>query len=352
MTSRDIAIAGRRIGRRHPPFVIAEMSGNHNQSLDRALAIVQAAAQAGAHALKLQTYTARSMTLNLTGGEFMVTDPANLWTGRSLFDLYQEAHTPAEWHRPIFNRCAELGLVVFSTPFDDEAVDFLESLGVPAYKIASGECTNLPLVRRVAATGKPVILSTGGATLSELEEAVTAAREAGCADLVLLKCTTTYPAMPENTNLSTIPHMSDLFDVQVGISDHTAGTGVAVAAVALGARVIEKHVTLRRADGGVDSAFSLEPEELRALVVESERAFQALGRVHYGPTEPERASLRYRRSLYVAVDMRAGEPFTRQNLRAVRPGLGLAPKHLDAILGRRVRRDTPAGTALTWDLLD
>lgn len=341
-------IGHRAIGEESPPFVIAEMSGNHNQSLDRALAIVEAAAVAGAHALKIQTYTADTMTLDVDEGEFHIEHP--LWGGQSLHKLYQQAYTPWEWHAPIFGRARELGMLAFSTPFDDSAVDFLESLDVPAYKIASFENADLPLIRKVAATGKPMIVSTGMATLAELDEMVQAARGAGCGDLVLLKCTSTYPATPENSHIRTIPHMSELFGCQVGLSDHTPGIGASVAAVALGATVIEKHFTLRRADGGVDATFSLEPEELAALVTETERAWQALGQVRYGPTEAEVASRLYRRSLYIVRDMARGEVLTPDNLRAIRPGLGLAPKYYDQLLGRRLARDARRGTPVSWDL--
>lgn len=348
---KDIVIGARRIGPSNPPFVIAEMSGNHNQSLERAMEIVEAAARAGAHALKLQTYTADTMTLDLAEGAFFIDDSDSLWKGNSLHALYQQAYTPWEWHAPIFERCRELGILCFSTPFDATAVDFLESLDVPAYKIASFENTDLPLIRKVAATGKPMIMSTGMATAEELDESVRAAREAGCEDLILLKCTSTYPATPEHTNILTIPAMRERFGCQVGLSDHTMGIGVAVASVALGATVVEKHFTLRRADGGVDSAFSLEPEELAMLVTESERAWQALGTVSFGPTEAERDSLKFRRSLYVTEDMRAGDVFTERNLRAIRPGLGLAPKHLDALLGKAVSQDVTRGTPLAWHLI-
>lgn len=344
-------IGHRPIGQDAPPFVIAEMSGNHNQSLDRALAIVEAAARSGAHALKLQTYTADTMTLDLDEGEFHIGDPASLWAGTSLYKLYQEAYTPWEWHAPIFARAAELGMLAFSTPFDESAVDFLESLGVPAYKIASFENTDLPLIRKVAATGKPMIISTGMATVAELDESVRAARAAGCRDLVLLKCTSTYPASPENTHLRTIPHLRELFGCEVGLSDHTMGVGAAVAAVALGATVVEKHFTLRRADGGVDSTFSLEPEEMASLVTETGRAWQALGQVRYGATAAEQKSLVYRRSLYVVRDMAAGEAFGPDNVRAIRPGLGLAPKHLELVLGRHARTALKRGTPLSWDCL-
>ncbi|EEA03764.1 N-acylneuraminate-9-phosphate synthase [Burkholderia sp. H160] len=344
-------IANRQIGLDCPPFVIAEMSGNHNQSLERALEIVEAAAASGAHALKLQTYTPDTMTLDLDTGEFHIDDPKSLWAGTSLYRLYEEAHTPWDWHRPIFERARELGMLAFSTPFDETAVDFLETLDVPAYKIASFENTDLPLIRRVAATGKPLIISTGMATVAEIDEAVRTARVAGCEQLVLLKCTSSYPASPENSNVRTVAHLRELFGCEVGLSDHTVGTGAAVAAVALGASVIEKHFTLRRADGGVDSAFSLEPEEMKALVVESERAWQALGHVAYGPTQQERASSIFRRSLYIVRDIAAGETLTTENVRAIRPGMGLSPKYLDVILGTKVRQALKRGTPLSWDIL-
>jgi N-acetylneuraminate synthase len=348
----QITIAGRAIGRGHPPFVIAEMSGNHNHSLERALAIVEAAAAAGAHALKIQTYTPDTMTLDLDEREFRIGDPASLWAGKNLYQLYREAYTPWEWHAPIFERARSLDVIPFSTPFDASAIDFLERLGAPCYKIASFENTDLPLIRRAAATGKPLIISTGMATATELEEAVAAARAAGCSELILLKCTSTYPASPENTNILTIPDLRARFACEAGLSDHTMGIGVAVASVALGASVIEKHFTLRRADGGVDSAFSAEPEEMRQLVAETERAWRALGQVAYGPTPAEAASLQFRRSLYVVKDLKHGEVLTPENVRAIRPGLGLAPKHYEQVLGRRVNRDVARGTALTWDLMD
>jgi pseudaminic acid synthase len=344
-------IAGRAIGPDAAPFVIAEMSGNHNQSLDRAMAIVDAAADSGAHALKLQTYTADTITLDLHHGEFFIDDPASQWRGQSLHALYQQAYTPWEWHAPIMARAKARGMACFSTPFDESAVEFLEALDAPAYKIASFENIHLPLIRRVAATGKPMIISTGMATLEEIAEAVDAARGAGCQELILLKCTSTYPATPDNTNVLTIPHLRALFDCQVGLSDHTMGIGAAVAAVAHGATVVEKHFTLRRADGGVDSTFSLEPEEMRSLVVETGRAWQSLGRVTYGPTEAELKSLVFRRSIYASSDLRAGEVLTRDNIRCVRPGLGLPPKHFDTLLGRRVNRDIPRGTPMSWDLI-
>jgi len=346
-----LKIAHHAIGPGHPPFVIAEMSGNHNHSLERALAIVEAAAATGAHALKIQTYTAETMTLDLAEGDFFIADPNSLWKGRTLFDLYREAYTPWEWHAPIFARATELGMVPFSTPFDDSAVDFLEELGAPCYKIASFENTDLPLIRRVARTGKPMIISTGMATVAELDETVRAAREAGCRDLVLLKCTSTYPATPENTNLRTIPHLRELFGCEVGLSDHTMGLGVSVASVALGATVIEKHFTLARADGGVDSTFSMEPDELKALVVETRRAWEGLGGIAYGPMPAEQKSLKFRRSLYVTEDLQPGDVLTPANLRAIRPGGGLPPKFIDELLGSRVRCAVRRGTPASWALI-
>ena len=345
-------IANRKIGSDAPPFVIAEMSGNHNQSLERALEIVEAAAKAGAHALKIQTYTPDTMTLDLDVREFHISDPKSLWEGTSLYKLYGEAYTPWEWHKPIFDRAKELGIIAFSTPFDDTSVDFLESLDVPCYKIASFENTDLPLIRRVAATGKPLIISTGMASIAELDDTVKAARDAGCKDLILLKCTSTYPAIASNTNILTIPHMRKLFACEVGLSDHTMGVGVSVASVALGAAVIEKHFTLSRADGGVDSTFSMEPNELNQLVIESERAWQALGHISYGPTEAEKRSLQYRRSLYIVKDLKAGDSLTKDNLRAIRPGLGLPTKYQEIVIGRTIKKDVTLGTALTWDLLE
>jgi pseudaminic acid synthase len=345
-------IAQREIGRSFRPYIIAEMSGNHNQSLERALAIVDAAARSGADAIKLQTYTAETMTLDVSAPGFVVDDPSSTWAGRQLFDLYREAHTPWDWHRPIMDRAAAHGMDCFSTPFDETAVDFLQDLGVPAFKIASFENTDLQLIRKVAATGKPMMISTGTANLAEIDEAIRAAREVGCRDLVLLKCTSTYPASPENSNVLTIPHLRAMHGCEVGLSDHTMGVGAAIAAVAHGATVIEKHFTLRRADGGVDSTFSLEPEEFATLVVESERAWQSLGCVCYGPTAAEQKALQFRRSIFVVEDIRAGEVLTRRNMRCVRPGLGLPPKFFDMLLGRRVNADLKKGTPIDWSLLD
>ena len=344
-------IGNREIGPVSPPFVVAEMSGNHNQSLSRALEIVEAAARAGAHALKLQTYTPDTMTLELDEGEFHISEPSSLWAGTSLYRLYSNAYTPWDWHEPIFARARALGLLAFSTPFDDTAVGWLERLDVPCYKIASFENTDLPLIHRVAATGKPLMISTGMATLDELDETVRAARSSGCTDLILLKCTSTYPAEASNANLLTIPDLRRRFDCEVGLSDHTMGVGVAVAAVALGASVIEKHFTLSRADGGVDSDFSMEPVEMGQLVEACTQARQALGQVSYGPTDAERPSVVFRRSLYVVQDLSPGDTLTRESIRSIRPGLGLAPKHLERVLGKSVSRHVKRGTPLTWDLL-
>lgn len=347
----EMRIGGRAIGSGKKPYVIAEMSGNHNGSLARALALVDAAACAGVDAIKLQTYTADTMTLNLREGEFMVSDAHGLWAGRSLHDLYQEAHTPWEWHGALMERAASNGIACFSSPFDEAAVDFLESLGVPAYKIASFECVHLPLIERVAATGKPVIISTGMASHAEIDDAVRVARLAGCQELALLKCTSSYPATPANSHLRTIPHLRDAYDCEVGLSDHTLGIGVPVAAVALGATIIEKHFTLDRDDGGVDSAFSSDPAEMKQLVDEVGRAWDSLGHVHVGPTEVEMDSLIYRRSVYVVGEMKEGEEFTSQNLRCIRPGHGLSPKYLGIALGRRASRNISRGTPLSWDLV-
>jgi pseudaminic acid synthase len=345
-------IAHRRIGTDAVPFVIAEMSGNHNQSLERALQIVDSAARAGVHAIKIQTYTADTMTLDLREGEFILADKENIWQGRTLYELYAEAHTPLEWHAPIFERARELGVIPFSTPFDASAVDYLETLDVACYKIASFENTDLPLIRKVAATGKPLIISTGMADLAELDESVRAARESGCKDLVLLQCTSTYPATPLDSNLLTIPHMRESFCCETGLSDHTMGIGASVASVALGACVIEKHFTLDRADGGVDATFSMEPAEMAMLVVETERAWQSLGRVKYGPSsDNEFISRGYRRSLYIVRDMEAGEALTSDNLRAIRPGLGLPTKYYSTLLGKCINQAVRRGTPVGWNLI-
>lgn len=334
------------------PFIIAEMSGNHNQSLERALAIVDAAADAGVDAVKIQTYTADTMTIDIDTGEFFISDKDSLWKGETLYHLYEKAHTPWEWHKAIFERCKERGIMGFSTPFDDTSVDFLEDLGVPCYKIASFENVDLPLIRKVARTGKPIIASTGMTTVAELSDLVQTVRENGCTDLTLLKCTSSYPASPEGTNLRTIPHMRELFGCAVGLSDHTLGIGAAVASVALGAAVIEKHFTLSRAEGGVDAAFSLEPAEMAQLVRECRTAALALGTVSYERAEQEQKSLQFRRSLYVVEDMKAGDVFTEKNLRRIRPGMGLSPKYYDIILGKKANCSITRGTAVQWDLIE
>ena len=334
------------------PFIIAEMSGNHNQSLERALAIVDAAADAGVDAVKIQTYTADTMTIDIDTGEFFISDKDSLWKGETLYHLYEKAHTPWEWHTAIFERCKERGIMGFSTPFDDTSVDFLEDLGVPCYKIASFENVDLPLIRKVARTGKPIIASTGMTTVAELSDLVQTVRENGCTDLTLLKCTSSYPASPEGTNLRTIPHMRELFGCAVGLSDHTLGIGASVASVALGAAVIEKHFTLSRAEGGVDAAFSLEPAEMAQLVRECRTAALALGTVSYERAEQEQKSLQFRRSLYVVEDMKAGDVFTEKNLRRIRPGMGLSPKYYDIILGKKANCSITRGTAVQWDLIE
>ncbi|MFY0593240.1 pseudaminic acid synthase [Roseivirga sp.] len=342
-------VADFTIGDDHKPFIIAEMSGNHNQSLERALEIVDAAAEAGAHGLKIQTYTADTMTIPHDKGLFYIDDPKSLWHGTTLHELYQIAYTPWKWHAPIFERAKEKGLIPFSTPFDHTSVDFLESLDVPVYKVASFENKDWPLLKKIASTGKPVIMSTGASTISDIAESVAVLRSNGCEQLILLKCTSTYPASPENTNLMTIPHMREMFNCFTGLSDHTGGVGAAIASVSLGARVIEKHFTLNRAEGGVDSAFSIEPDELKTLVVESERAWQSLGQVKYEILQDERASLRFKRSVYVVKDIKAGEAFTEKNIRIIRPGDGMEPKYYEKMLGKTARKDMTRGTALTWD---
>lgn len=346
---KQIHIAGRKIGLDEKPFIVAEMSGNHNQSLDRALQIVDAAVRAGAHAIKLQTYTADTMTLNATTDDFYIRDDKSLWKDKNLYQLYQEAHTPWEWHPAIFKRAQELGLICFSSPFDETAVDFLETLDVPCYKIASYEVTDLPLLKKVAATKKPVIVSTGMSTVQEIEMAIHTLQKNGCDEIIILKCTSTYPASPENTNILTIADMRQKFGVEVGLSDHTMGIGVAVASVALGATVIEKHFTLSRAEGGVDAAFSMEPAELAELVKETERAWLALGKVTYGASNEEQKYLRFRRSIYVSKPIKKGESFTKENIKIVRPGFGLPPKDYETVLGKTATQDLAFGKALAWE---
>lgn len=350
--TKQIKIANRSIGLGEPPLIVVEMSGNHNQSLERALQIVEAAAQAGAHALKLQTYTADTLTIDVDNEDFFIRDPNSQWSGQSLYKLYQKAYTPWEWHKPIFDRCRELELIAFSTPFDETAVDFLEDLDVPAYKIASFENNHLPLIRKVAATRKPLMISTGMATIEELEKTVHAARASGCQDLILLKCTSTYPASSQNINLKTIPHLRDHFKAEVGLSDHTLGIGVSIAAVALGATVIEKHLTIERRDGGVDSTFSMEPGEMKMLVEESFKVWQAKGGIFYGVTDQERKSIKFRRSIYAVENIKKGENFSVKNLRVIRPAGGLAPEYYEALLSRKASCDMQKGTPVAWESVE
>jgi pseudaminic acid synthase len=345
----SLAIAGRKIGPGNPPYIIAEMSANHNGSLDRALKIVEAAKAAGADALKLQTYRADTITIDHDGPEFLLTE--GLWAGRRLYELYQSSAMPWEWHKPLFERGRELGIAVFSSPFDHTAVDLLQSLDAPAYKVASLELGDPALIQRIAATGKPMIMSTGASELGEIADGVAAARGAGCRDLILLHCTSAYPTPPSESNLMTISHLAGMFDCLVGLSDHTIGTAVPVAAVAVGAQVIEKHVTLSRASGGVDSAFSLEPDELERLVADCRTAAEALGRIQYQVSPSERAIRPLRRSLYVVQDIAAGEKITEWNVRSIRPGLGLAPKHLPEVLGRKASRALKRGSPLDWSMI-
>jgi N-acetylneuraminate synthase len=347
----DIKIEHITIGTEHNPFIIAEMSGNHNSSLERALEIIDAAADAGAHAIKLQTYTAETITLDAKGGLFDINDESSLWKGKNLFELYKEAYTPWEWHQQLFEHARKRNMIIFSTPFDESAVDFLESLSVSAYKIASFENNHFPLLKKIAATGKPVIMSTGLSTLAGLEASVKTLREAGCKELILLKCTSTYPASPANTNLNTIPVMSKIFNCHVGLSDHTLGIGVPLAAISLGARVIEKHFTISRADGGVDSAFSLEKEELKSLVIESVRAFEALGAVYFGIMPAEQNSLRFKRSIYIVQDIKTGDLFTEDNTKIIRPGDGLDTSFYSLILGKKSKNNIAKGTPLSTDLI-
>lgn len=348
---RSVPVGDTAVGPHHRPFVIAEISGNHNGDLQRALEIVDAAAEAGAHAIKLQTYRADTITLDAPGEAFQISSDHELWAGRGLYQLYDEAHTPWEWHEPIFERIRSHGVIPFSSPFDPTAVELLESLDAPMYKIASLEIVDLPLIRQVAETGKPIIVSTGAATVAEIDDAVRAVRETGNEQLVLLGCTSSYPASPRESHLRKLPVMADLWDAVVGLSDHTMGIGAAVAAVALGASVIEKHVTLRRQDGGIDSDFSLEPAELTALVSESLVAWEALGEPRLGPVPGEVESRRLRRSLFVVEDVRAGDEVGPQNVRSIRPGGGLPPDAMGVVTRRRFTRDVPRGTALTWDLI-
>lgn len=345
----EIEIAGRKVGAAHAPFVICELSGNHNGSLERALAMIDAAAATGCDAIKIQTYTADTITMDVDRPEFRI--HGGLWDGRSLYDLYQEAQTPYEWHAALFERARDRGVILFSSPFDETAVDLLENLGAPAYKIASFEAVDLPLIRYAAAKGKPLIISTGMANLAEIEAARDAALAAGAPGVVLLHCVSSYPAALEDANVRTVADMARRFACPIGLSDHTPGTAAAVAAIALGASVIEKHFTLARADGGPDAAFSLEPAEFTALVRDCKAAWAALGRAHYDLLGSERGNLAFRRSLYVAADVKAGEPLSRANVRSIRPGNGLPPADLDAVLGRPAARDLKRGEPLAWDMV-
>ncbi len=351
MASPGIPIDDRTVGDEAAPYVIAELSGNHNGSLDRALAIVDAVAEAGASAVKLQTYTADTLTIDSDGPAFRVASDHGLWGGRTLHDLYDEAHTPWAWHAPILARAVERGLTCFSTPFDPTAVAFLEDLGVPAYKTASAELIDLPLLREIGRTGKPVFMSTGMATLAEIDAGLTALVDAGSGPVVILACTAAYPAPAREARLRSIPTLRAAFGVPVGLSDHTPGIGVSVAAVALGAVAVEKHVTLARADGGVDAAFSLEPAELSALVRECRAAREAVSDARFGPTEAEATVVRLRRSLWVVADVAAGERVSAANVRSIRPAGGLAPQDLATVLGRTFTRDVPRGTPLSWDVI-
>ncbi len=347
---KDIQIGSSFIGSSHPPFVVAELSGNHHHSLEKALKLVEMAKRAGAHAIKLQTYTPDTITLDIKGGEFLIEDQESLWKNRNLYELYQEAHLPWEWHEPIFEYCRQLKIEVFSTPFDETAVDFLETLAVPCYKIASPEIVDHNLIRKAAQTGKPLIISTAASTLVEIGEAVAVAREAGCYQLILLKCTAAYPAQPIDAHLRTIPHLANSFDTLVGLSDHTLGIGVAIASVALGACFIEKHFTLSREEKGVDSAFSLEPHEFKMLVEESKKAWEALGHIHYAPLHAERVTYSHRPSLYFVNDLPRGTIVQSQHIQSVRPGKGLPPKELSQILGLTLMEDVKRGTPVSWNL--
>ena len=347
----SIRIGKHEVGPDHEPYIIAEMSGNHDGSLDKALDIVRMAAAQGAHAIKLQTYKPETITIDSDAPDFRLSQGHELWGGRTLWDLYQEAHTPWEWHEPIFALAKELGITAFSSPFDPTAIDLLESLDVPAYKIASSEIVDLPLIRLAASKGKPIIISTGMASVLEIAAAVEAARSTGNEQIVVLACTANYPADPSESNLRGIPVMRDAFGTLIGYSDHTMGIGAAITAVALGACVVEKHVTLSRADGGVDSAFSSEPDELRMLVEQTKVGWQCLGRPRIGARRQEQEGLRFRRSLYVVEDVKAGDVVTAQNVRSIRPANGLAPDEFAHVEGRTFKADTPKGTALSWDLV-
>ena len=340
-----------KIGLDNPPFIIAEMSGNHNQSLDRALEIVEAAASTGAHALKLQTYTADTLTLDINKGEFFISDENSLWKGQSLYELFKQAYTPWEWHKPIMLKAKELGMLCFSSPFDNSAVNFLEDLNVPAYKVASFEATDLPLIKYIASTKKPLIMSTGMANFEEIEEMVDTARGAGCKDLILLHCISSYPAPIDQSNLLTIPDMRKRLGVQIGLSDHSITNTASVVACALGATLIEKHFILDRKESGPDSEFSIEPDDLTNLCKETKDAWLALGVPSYDSKSAEESSIKLRRSVYFVKDIGAGEIITKEHIRRIRPGYGLQPKYEQVIIGRIVNRDVKSGTATKWELI-
>lgn len=347
--SSSISIAGRRIGHAYPPYIIAELSANHNGKLETAFRIIEQAAKAGADAVKLQTYRPDTITMDSDGDDFKI--KGGLWDGRTLYELYQEAHMPWEWHKPLFDHARKLGITIFSSPFDNTAVDLLEDLDAPAYKIASFEAVDLPLIRYVASTGKPVIISTGMAEADEIREAIEAAREGGCQELAILRCVSGYPAPAEDYNLRTIPDMIDRFGLVTGLSDHTLDNTTAITSVALGASIIEKHFTLDRSGGGPDDSFSLEPEDLAALCRDSKTAWQALGSVNYQTKESEKGNVLFRRSLYAVCDIRSGEHFTTDNVKSIRPGYGLAPKHLDRVLESAADVDIKRGTPISWELI-
>ena len=340
------------INNNHEPFIIAEMSGNHNQSLERAVEIIHKASESGAHAIKLQTYTADTITLNVRKKEFLINDKNSLWYGESLYDLYNNAHTPWEWHEKLFEEAKKVGIICFTSPFSESAVDFLEDLNTPAYKIASFENSHLPLIKKIAATKKPIIISSGLATISELDESVKIIREYGCDNFAILKCTSSYPANPKHSNILSIPHMKKLFGCEIGLSDHTMGLGASIAAVSHGASIIEKHFTLKRSDGGVDSAFSLEPAEMEQLVVESKRAWESLGEIKYGPNKDDKNSLIFRRSVYISKNVKKGDKLTKKNLKVIRPGLGLAPKYYNILIGKKINKDAKKGTPFSWEFID
>ena len=340
-----------KINKNRPPIIVAELSGNHDGSLDKALKIVDAVAKSGADAIKLQTYTPDGMTLNLKKKEFVIKDSNSPWNGFSLYDLYKKAMTPWGWHKPIIEHAKKRGLVCFSSPFDDKAVDFLEKLNVPAYKIASFENVDLPLIRKVSSKKKPIIISTGMASFKEIKEAYNAAKTAGCPDIALLKCTSSYPSSPSESNLNTIPELRKKFKCEVGLSDHSKGISIALSSISFGATIIEKHVTLKRSDRGIDSKFSLEPKELSQLVKESKKVYDSLGTIHYGPTTSEKKSIKFRRSIYVVKDIEVGDKITFSNIRSIRPGLGLAPRNFNKIIGKKFKRRIKRGTPLSWKLI-